>query len=299
MGFWGASLYSGDFAMDLRSAVAAVARLPLPDTDLVEALRGTERSAADDPDDPDHTTFWLVLADQLAHRGIYPGEVRDRVLAIINEGSDLERLRSLGANQADLRKRQVKLLEIKAALVEAAPRNRKTLARPQPLVMATGEVFAYPTSSGKPINPYFKSKAVIPGWCHDGWGVLVAVETGHVFGYLAWFRTMTLDGARSSLPGMASLWSEPLWALRRAGTCSPLHFRRMELQRIGSVSVDHGALTRLFPDLPSPRTAAIIDKSIANHLNVGPEPALSNRLDGRRAWIHGLDQVAHSITQAG
>jgi hypothetical protein len=262
----------------------------------VEALRGTERGAADDPADPEHTTFWLVLADQLARRGIYPGEVRDRALAIINGGTDLKRMKSLGANTADLRKRQAKLEEIKAALVEAAPRNRKTLARPQPLTMAVGDIFAYPTSAGRPINPYFKSKALIPGWRHDGWGVLAAVETGHVFGYLAWFRTMVLNDACPSQPDMASLWSTLSWALRRPGTCSPLHFRRMELQRIGQVSIDHSALTRLFPDLPSPRTAAIIDKSIANHLDVAPKPSLSNRPDDQRALVHGLGQVAHAVS---
>jgi hypothetical protein len=292
MGFWGASLYSDDFALDLRSAVAAVARLPLPDTDIVEALRDTERGAADNPADPDHTTFWLVLADQLASRGIYPGEVRDRALAIINGDVDLERLRSLGTNPVDLRKRQAKLAEIKAAVVEAAPRNRKTLTRPQPLTLAVGDVVAFPTSAGRPINPYFRSKALIPGWRQDGWGVLAVVETGHVFGYLAWLRAMTLNDVRPVQPDMASLWAEQSWTLRRPGTCSPLHFRRMELQRIGQVSVDHGKLTSLFPDIPSPRTAAIIDKSIANHLNIAPRPSFSKRPGGQEALVRGLGQVA-------
>lgn len=295
VGFWGVGLYSGDFAMDLRAAVGAVARLPLADAQLVEALRSTERAAADGAQDPDHTTFWLVLADQLARRGVYPEEVRSRAMAIIDGGSDLERLKSLGAGPADLRKRQAKLEEIKAALVAAAPKDRKVLTRPQPLPMAAGEVIAFPTGAGRPINPYFKSKALIRGWRHDGWGVFVVVETGHVFGYLAWLRVLTLDGARPVPPPMEALWTEPLWELRRPGTCSPLHFRRMELQPLGKVSMDADALSARFPDLPSPRTAAIIDKSVANHLNVGPAPSGAARPDGRRAWVHGLAEIARPL----
>jgi len=292
MGFWGAALYSGDFAMDLRSAVAAVARLPLSDDELVDALRGTEHSAADNLDDPDHTTFWLVLADQLGRRGVYPCEVRSKALQIIDQGSDLDRLRSLGAGPADIRKRQLKLAEIRAALVEAAPRSRKTLAGPQPLVMSPGEIFAFPTSCGKPINPYFKSKTLIRDWHHDGWGMLLVVETGHVFGYLAWFRVATLHGARPTPLDLEALWSEPLWQLRRPGTCSPLHLRRMEMDRCGTVRIDTEAVTRLFPDLPSPRTAAIIDKSIANNLDVGPQPIPANKYSDRGSWFRGLPQIA-------
>ncbi len=290
MGFWGVGLYSGDFAVDLRAAVTAVARLPLADDALVETLRSTERTAADDPADSDHTTFWLVLADQLARRGVYPQEVRDRALRIIDDGLDLEALRALGAGPADLRKRQAKLQEIRAALVEAAPKARTTMSRPQPLPMAAGDVIAYPTSAGRPINPYYKSKALIPNWKHDGWGVFAVVECGHLFGYLAWVRVMTLDEARAEPPAMAALWAEPRGRLQRAGTCSPAHFQRMEFERLGQLRIDGEALERLFPDRPSPRSGAISDISIANHLNVGlafPQE--------RQKWSCSLDQIARPL----
>jgi hypothetical protein len=292
MGVWGAGLYSGDFAMDLRAAVAAVARLPLSDAELVEALRSTETAAADNPADPDHSIFWLVLADQLARRGVYPPAVKARALEIIDEGLEIERLRSLGAGPADLRKRQAKLEEIRTALVEAAPKARTVMSKPQPLSMGAGDVVAYPTSSGNPINPYFKSKDLIRYWKHDGWGVFAVVECGHVFDYLAWVRIMTLDGARTAAPDMAALWAEPRWRLQRAGTCSPLHFKRMECEIVGRVAVDATALERLFPDRPSPRTAAIIDKSIANRMHVTPRRSLQPE---RRDWSCRLDQIAQPI----
>jgi hypothetical protein len=291
MGFWGVSLYSGDFAMDLKSAVAAIARLPLKDEEILDALRSIEGAAADDPADPDHTVFWLVLADQLARRGLYPGEVRKRALEIIDGDSDIERLRSLGARDSDLRKRRAQLAEIKAALVAAVPKARNTLAKPQPLVMTEGEVLAYPTSAGKPINPYFKSKSLIPNWRQDGFGMLAVIETGHVFGYLAWFRVVTLEGARPAPLDMDAIWQEPLWTLCRPGTCSPLHFRRMELQRMGNISIDHDAVAKLFPNPPSPRSAAIIDKSIANHLDVGPKPLASDRRR-QKDVVQGLARIA-------
>jgi hypothetical protein len=288
MGFWGAGLYSGDFAMDLRAAVAAVARLPLSDAELVEALRSTERAAADDAGDPDHTTFWLVLADQFAQRGVYPEEARARALEIIGGNVDLDRMKALGAGPADLRKREAKLREIGAALAERRPKTRKTISKPQPLPMAQGDVIAYPTSAGKPINPYFKSKALIRDWRHDGWGALAVVECGHVFGYLAWVRVVTVEGARAERPGMAALWAEPRWRLQRAGTCSPSHFRKMEFEHLGRVAVDESALERLFPDRPPPRTAAIIDKSIANHLHLGRPPFQPDK----GPWVEGLAQIA-------
>ena len=292
MGFWGVGLYSGDFAMDLRAAVAAVARLPLAPDELVAILRGVEAAAADDPSDADHTTFWLVLADQLARRGVYPEEVRRRALEIIDGGQDLAQLDALGAGAADLRKRQVRLEEIRAALMNPVERSRKVLSGPQPRVMEEGEVYAYPTSRGNPINPYFKSKDLVPNWSQDGWGVFVVIETGHVFGYLAWYRVMSLEGARSAPPDIAALWGEPLWELRRPGTCPRLHKARMELHPIGAVSIQAEDLMCKFPALPSPRTAVIIDKSIANHLHVGPRPAYSAQTQSKRAWVHGLAEVA-------
>jgi len=45
MGAWGTSLYSNDFAADLRSLISAVARLPYDGDRLAEIICSTERSA--------------------------------------------------------------------------------------------------------------------------------------------------------------------------------------------------------------------------------------------------------------
>ena len=89
MGAWGTGLYSGDFAMDLRSTVVAVVRLPFDVDRLVEILCETEPEAAANPRDEDHTTFWLILADQFAKRGIVSDRARDKALEIIDAADDI------------------------------------------------------------------------------------------------------------------------------------------------------------------------------------------------------------------
>ena len=89
MGVWGTGLYSGDFALDLRSTVSAVARLPFDGDKLSDILCGTEPGAANNSDDEEHTIFWLVIADQFAKRSITCDRARDKALAIIEDGNDL------------------------------------------------------------------------------------------------------------------------------------------------------------------------------------------------------------------
>jgi hypothetical protein len=79
MGTWGAGLYSGDLAMDLRSTIGAVTRLPFEGDRLVEILCEAEPGAANNPEDEEHTVFWLVVADQ------FPGE-RSPARAFVKKG---------------------------------------------------------------------------------------------------------------------------------------------------------------------------------------------------------------------
>src|SRR5215467_7224110 len=104
MGVFGTGLYSGDFALDLRPVVGAVLRLPFDPDKLVDVLSGTEPSAASNSSDEDHTTFWLVVADQFAKRGIACDRVRTKALAIIDTGADIAMLGKLGMKAGDLRK---------------------------------------------------------------------------------------------------------------------------------------------------------------------------------------------------
>src|SRR5438874_7908810 len=160
MGVFGTDLYSGDFALDLRSTVGAVLRLPFDPDELVDVLSGTQPSAANNPNDEEHTTFWLVVADQFAKHGVACDNVRSKALAIIDGGTDLAALEKLGMKESDLRKRRRMLDELRARLV-AAPmtsKRRNILRKPQPLLMEVGDVLVYPTCGGENINPYYTSK---------------------------------------------------------------------------------------------------------------------------------------------
>src|SRR5262249_40976344 len=103
MGVFGSGLYAGDFALDMRSALAAVLLLPFDSDRLVDILSERETSAAHNSDDEDHTTFWLVIADQFAKRGVACERVRTKALHIIDTGADIAMLEKLGMKAADVR----------------------------------------------------------------------------------------------------------------------------------------------------------------------------------------------------
>src|SRR5215831_18483474 len=106
MGTWGVALYSGDFAMDLRATIGAVVRLPFDPDRLVKILCETEPAAANDPNDEEHTTFWLILADQFAKRGVASDRIREKALVIIAAADDIAMLEKRGMKPADIRKRR-------------------------------------------------------------------------------------------------------------------------------------------------------------------------------------------------
>ena len=275
MGVWGAGLYSGDFAMDLRSAIGALARLPFDGDRLVEILSETEPTAAHNPDDENHTTFWLVVADQFAKRAIACDRAGEQALRIIDAGTDLAMHAQLGMTPSDLKKRRKVLHEVRVRLTTPpAPRRpRAVLKQPQAYLMDVGDVLAYPTCGGRPVNPYFASKeqdraASATGWKQDGWSALVIVARGRAFDFLSWYRPLTVSAATVTKPTLEELLGPVSWRLGRAGTCSPAHFKRMELERIGVLPIDPDKLRHRFPGMPPGTTAAIEDISLANALNV-------------------------------
>jgi hypothetical protein len=236
VGVWGTGLYSSDFAMDLRTTIAAVARLPFDADRIVEILCQVEPSAAVIPDVADHSTFWLVVADQMAKRSMLSAIVRDRAIMIIDRGTDLVIAGKLGMSAAALTKRRKMLLEVRARLVTARPavRPRTVLKKPQPLLMDVGEVFVYPTFNGKCINPYYRSKELDnkhwtkegpAAWRQNGWSAMIIVDRGRAFDFLSWYRPLTLSTAVSDKPDLGALRGKLLWKLSRAGTLLCIAFQ--------------------------------------------------------------------------
>jgi hypothetical protein len=281
VGVFGTGLYSGDFAMDLRGTISAVSRLPFVPERLVEILCDSEPGAARDATDEDHTTFWLVVADQFAKRGIVSDRARNKALEIINHGFDLSVLQKLGMSASDLRKRKKMLDELHTRLV-APPvsKARPVLKSPQPFLMEIGDVFVYPTCAGACINPYFKSKelhkfhhkdgSVSWQWQQDGWAAMVTLDRGRAFDFLSWYRPLTVARATAEKPSLETLRQEALWKLSRPGTCTNTQIKRMEFEKIGVLPIDPAKLRRVFPDMKPGTYHAVNDISIANGLHVGP-----------------------------
>lgn len=233
MGAWGPGLYSDDYAADLRTTVSTVCRLPLSGDQIVAMLEGIEPSSLE-PDDEDHTTFWLVVADQLHRRGI-ASPAAERALAIIDNGSNIAILAELEMSEADLRKREGALRTLRAKLVEPLSVGpRRVLKSPQPLLVSPGEVFAFPVDArGNVRNPYYPDDA--EALDAAGWGCVVVVAAEHALGYLAWYavvRDLTIERKRPTLERAAV-------RLRGArtgmGTLSKVHMRRMGWEYLGTM----------------------------------------------------------------
>ena len=297
MGVWGGGLYSNDLAMDLRSTIGAVLRLPFDADQLVEILCGTQPSAANNAADEEHTTFWLVLADQFSRRGVASERVQAKALQIIDGGEDLATLSRLGARPQDLRKREKLLTELRTRFVtplKEAP--RKVLREPQPLLMQTGDALVFPTCNGDNINPYFGSREKNVRWVQNGWGAMVVMECGRAFDFLAWYRPATLAEIRTEKPALYSLRGPLLWNLSRPGTCSAIHFRKMELEKIGVLPVDPAKAIEVYPRrFRTEVAAAVQDISIANSMkSVPPGSAIPNHDGahrGRCTTLASIDEV--------
>jgi hypothetical protein len=280
MGTWGIALYSGDFAADLRATIAAVLRLPFKADRLADIICDTEQAAAKNPDDSDYTTFWLVVADQFAKRGLRSDRVRGTALQIIDEGRDLDALRTLGMPATDLGKRARVLGELRARIVApTSEKPRDVIRKPQPFLMAVGDVLIYPTEGGKPFNPYLSPRRVQSivakhgraiTFAPDGWSACVIVARGKAFEFLAWYQALTPFYALQTTPSLTILTSHGPWRLTMPGTCSKAHFERMQLKKIADVTLDFEALTGALGPLRDGTRAAVSDISIANHLAVAP-----------------------------
>jgi len=287
MGAWGLGLYSGDFASDLKTTVAAVCRLPLDDEALVEAVCQSERSVAADPTNPDHTIFWLVLADQFEKRGIFSPYVRETALAIIDSGNDTAAMRALGMKPADMRKRMVQLAALRARLLAQLPasRDRKIIKEPEPYVFELHGVYAYPTRGGSAINPYMPAKRFDrAAWSPDGFGLMLIVGRGRAFGYLAWYSAVKVAEVAATVPEGDALALDIRWAAPPFyGTCNRAHFRKLELREVGIFRLDPVQVDYFFPHLAHGNAYAVSDISIANGMKIGGRASSSwwRRPDGR------------------
>jgi hypothetical protein len=286
MGTWGPGLYSSDIAKDLKSTISAVLALPFDEARIVAILKEAFPEASQQPDDEDHTTFWLVLADQFHKKGIDSPEVYQRANEIIETGQDAQLPQHLEMSEANQKQRAKSLHSLRKKITAPIQiKARKTLAKPQPLVMHAGDVVVFPiVETGGCFNPYF-SKAK---WERADWAAAAIIKCGHIFDYLAYYCPIIISSRLQvdQVPDASSLREVRGWDLKRPGTCSKTHFKRMQLQLVDRIQIDPQKLQDCFPEIRDGRYAAINDISLANFLHVGSGP--SNRPDHRIELLSDL-----------
>lgn len=281
MGTWGPGLYANDLGKDLKSTIASVVRLPLEPAELMQLLAEAFPGPSSQAGDEEYSTFWLVVADQLQKKGIQATEAFQRAIEIIDSGSDLACPERLEMSAADRRKREKVLLDLRLRLVQPPPaKKRKTLTKPEPLLMRAGEIIAYPVyRDGRAANPYFAERKN-PS---EGWGAAIILRSEHVFGYLAcyWALVCATRFALDDKPTKDQLMGHHSWELRRPGTCPLLHYARLGIDKIGDVNIDDQALARLFPGMRDGRYQAVNDITVSEGLSRYFTPDFSlDRLDG-------------------
>ena len=153
MGAWGSALYDNDAASDLKNTVALVAKVPGDGDRLLGILEEAHGSA--DPADEDGALFWLVVADQFEKRGIVCRRAASMALQVIDSDADLVACKEKGADEKFLRARAKVLQELRERLRQPRPAKAvRKAGKPPPLVLSTGEIYAFPTMSGKAWHPY-------------------------------------------------------------------------------------------------------------------------------------------------
>lgn len=262
MGAWGSGLYANDFALDLRAAVAAVARLPLADEELLRLLMEAEPGPAGSPDDPDHDIFWLAVAQQFARRGIQAPQAAGTAQAVIAR---------LLPEQSD-RKRRAELEGLAREIGGEPARRiaRKTLKAPQPFLFETGDAFAFPVQRGRGINPYFPTERGRRDFIGDGWAIGLIARRGRAFGFLAWYTPLMLFRALPAVPALAGLPEAGPWSLGRPGTFPRTHLDRMQVAPLGRLAPDEAKLVAAFGPAKDGRSAAVADVSMCNSMHVAP-----------------------------
>jgi hypothetical protein len=279
MGAWGTGLYSSDMAADMRATIKSVLRLPFDEDRVVDILCDGERRAAADPGDEDHTTFWLVLADQFEKRGVAHAPTREKAIAIIDQGDDLATMERRGMKQADLRKRGAKLTELRARLAEAPrlSKPRSTITAAQPYTLEPGILYACPVEGSSCLNPYFGAKQLAQWpFVPDGWRQFVILDRGREFDYLAWYQPLVCKKPVREKPQLFEADADLWWELRSPKTCPPSHFDRLGITAIGRLPIDIEKARTRFAKGPRPgivylgwsaRWAAVGDITIADCMN--------------------------------
>ncbi|MFN7883507.1 MAG: hypothetical protein ACK5PF_10920 [bacterium] len=266
MGTWGEGLYDDDEACDLRDSISLLSKMPINGDSILRLV--LEQFERDDNLDADGSpSFWMVMADQFAKRGIECDFVMQLALAAIDTGADLADLEARGTELQVLKRRKKIHDKLKERIANPKPPGfRKVPKSPPKCVVAAGEIYSFPTMNGSGLNAWFASweqAKFVP----NGWGSLIILEVGRVFDWFPWaaYTSLVIDPKKE--PDFYSALDAKTLFAEGVEYFAPKesHMKKMNMKLLGCIDVSQAAVDELKKLTPStPRKAVMCDWSICS-----------------------------------
>jgi len=242
MGTWGFKLYQDDDALDLKTLISVLLKLPKTPNELLEiAIESIEYEPSIET--LEGQTFWLVIADIFEKNGIVCKKVFDTAISIINTGKNTELLLQHGLDDS-LQSKRIKELGKLRERIENPRLNTKAANKKRlPSFMPTrGDVYSFPTMDGKGSNPWCKTWSEA-NFIPNGWGAMVVLSSGRLFDWYPWFVPVSLDIDSSTEPQWKDILNSRLIFIddgakqSRAASPKKNHFNRMKLNLMGQLEI--------------------------------------------------------------
>jgi hypothetical protein len=174
MGTWGPGIFSDDVAVDARDDYRSLVGEGRSGPEATDELLRKSKGVAED--DEDGIPFWLALASTQWKMGRLEPRVRDRALAIIDAGADLQRWED--DDPESVPKRRAALVKLRETLL--TPQGPETKIRPRQTFKARftpGDVISYRLPDGR--YTVFR----IVGWKRDHEGEFDIAELVDYFNH--------------------------------------------------------------------------------------------------------------------
>lgn len=185
MGAWGEGLYEDDEACDVRDLISLLSKMP-GDGDAILQLALEQFERNEDLDEDGCPTFWMVIADQFAKRGIECDRAIKQALLSIDSGADLADMEARGMEPQGLKARKKVHEKLRKRIDNPKPASSRRIPKTPPrVVVEPGEIYSFPTMDGSGFNAWFSSWDEA-GFVPNGWGSLIILEAGRVFDWFPW-----------------------------------------------------------------------------------------------------------------
>lgn len=139
MGIWGTSLFSSDTALDAKDTYLLWLSKGVPDDVALKRVL----DIAPRPHDDDECEFWLALASTQWKYGRLDDCVKQKALALIESGGDVNKWKLMGKFK-DVQKRKKVIEDVKAQLLMEMPARKKVKEEYYPISpWESGDVILY------------------------------------------------------------------------------------------------------------------------------------------------------------